>query len=304
MHRKPLVSILISSYNYETFLGTCIESALNQTYSPIEVIVVDDGSVDDSKAIMDSYGGKINAIYQENKGPMAAFNTGFAASCGEIICFLDSDDYFLPGKIARMVEVFKYHPGIDWFFHRLNVVDTSGAVKNLTRLKKTGKLEVQKYITRSGIMPVGNTGDSGLCFSRSLFQKMYPLPQERPLSVTDRYLKAIACATTKGYFDDQPLGAMRVHGQNIMSGSKNQQKISKIIRITISNAYWLQKKWPILSRYSNKIIGQGIGLFHKTGDIDPYHNRLLEKYLSAASLQDRLEIKLFEFYYRNVWNPG
>lgn len=82
------------------------------------MIVNDNGSADNSRAIMDRYGGRITACYQENKGPMGSYNSGFAASSGEIICILDSDDYIFPGKISRVVDVFRTYPDIGWFFRR------------------------------------------------------------------------------------------------------------------------------------------------------------------------------------------
>src|SRR5215831_18420961 len=101
-----LVSILINNYNYAQFLREAIESALSQTYSHVEIIVVDDGSTDESAEIISSYGSRVTAVYKENGGQTSAFNAGVAASRGDILCFLDSDDYFYAEKIARIVELF------------------------------------------------------------------------------------------------------------------------------------------------------------------------------------------------------
>ena len=95
---NPLVSVIIGNYNYGRFISEAIESALNQTYKNFELIVVDDGSTDNSREIIESYGDKLTAIFQENGGQGRAFNAGFAVSKGEIICFLDSDDYYYPEK--------------------------------------------------------------------------------------------------------------------------------------------------------------------------------------------------------------
>src|SRR5262245_48637316 len=102
----PLVSILINNYNYAQFLREAIESALSQSYSHVEIIVVDDGSTDQSREIISSYGSRLTAVYKENGGQTSAFNAGVLASRGDILCFLDSDDYYYPGKIARIVELF------------------------------------------------------------------------------------------------------------------------------------------------------------------------------------------------------
>ena len=80
VENNPLVSILINNYNYGYFLGAAIESALSQTYQNIEIIVVDDGSTDNSREIIAHYGNHIIPILKENGGQASAFNAGFAAS--------------------------------------------------------------------------------------------------------------------------------------------------------------------------------------------------------------------------------
>ena len=87
-----LVSIIINNYNYARYLAAAIDSALAQTWHPLEVIVVDDGSTDDSWAVIERYGDRVHAIRQPNGGQGAAYNAGFAASRGEWVMFLDSDD--------------------------------------------------------------------------------------------------------------------------------------------------------------------------------------------------------------------
>jgi glycosyltransferase involved in cell wall biosynthesis len=100
---KALVSIVIDNYNYARYLGAAIDSALAQTWRPLEVIVVDDGSTDDSWAVASRYGERIRAIRQANGGQGAAYNTGFAASRGEWVMFLDSDDLLDANAIARLM---------------------------------------------------------------------------------------------------------------------------------------------------------------------------------------------------------
>ncbi len=94
MTDTPLVSVIIDNYNYGRFLGAAIDSALNQTYPHIEVIVVDDGSTDDSRDVISLYGEQILPIFKDDGGQGSALNTGFKASGGEFIQFLDSDDYY------------------------------------------------------------------------------------------------------------------------------------------------------------------------------------------------------------------
>jgi hypothetical protein len=87
MDPQPLVSILINNYNYAHFVTEAIESALAQTYRHVEIIVVDDGSTDDSREVIGRFGNLVRMVAKENGGQASAFNAGFAASKGEIICF-------------------------------------------------------------------------------------------------------------------------------------------------------------------------------------------------------------------------
>jgi glycosyltransferase involved in cell wall biosynthesis len=102
---SPLVSIVIPTYNYGRFIGETIDSALAQSYSPMEVIVVDDGSTDDTRERLAGYGDRVRYIYQQNRGLSAARNTGIEAAHGEFIALLDSDDLWLPDKLEKQVAV-------------------------------------------------------------------------------------------------------------------------------------------------------------------------------------------------------
>lgn len=98
-----LVSVIIPTYNRAGTIRMAVDSALAQTYPDLEVIVVDDGSKDDSLAVLATYGDRIRVIPQANAGPSAARNRGVLEARGEIIAFLDSDDKWMPEKIARQV---------------------------------------------------------------------------------------------------------------------------------------------------------------------------------------------------------
>ena len=103
MKNQPLASVIIPTYNRQDTIVGSVESALAQTYGNLEVIVVDDGSTDGTVRTLDRFGGRIRVIRQRNAGPSAARNRGVAESNGEIVAFLDSDDHWLPEKIARQV---------------------------------------------------------------------------------------------------------------------------------------------------------------------------------------------------------
>jgi glycosyltransferase involved in cell wall biosynthesis len=108
----PLVTVVIPTYNYAHFLIETLESALVQTYSNFEVIVVDDGSTDDTRQRLEPYLDRIRYIYQENQGLSAARNTGIRAARGELIALLDSDDLWHPEKTEIQVRFLQEHPEV------------------------------------------------------------------------------------------------------------------------------------------------------------------------------------------------
>lgn len=108
----PRVSVVIAAYNGAAFLREAIDSALAQTYPNVEVIVVDDGSKDQSGAIATSYGDQIRYYYQKNAGTAAARNTGIRIATGDLIALLDQDDRWLPHKLERQVPLFRAEPNV------------------------------------------------------------------------------------------------------------------------------------------------------------------------------------------------
>ncbi len=109
---QPLVSVIMPAYNRETFIADAANSVLAQDYPALELIVVDDGSTDRTKEILRDYGDRILLLEQQNAGPAVARNRGLDRARGELIAFLDSDDLWLPGKIAAQVRHLQAHPEI------------------------------------------------------------------------------------------------------------------------------------------------------------------------------------------------
>ncbi|MCU0592459.1 MAG: glycosyltransferase [Desulfobacterales bacterium] len=106
----PQVSVIIPTYNRAGCLREAVDSVLAQEFRGFELIVVDDGSRDETPQLLQPYGDSIRVLRQENRGVSAARNAGIAGSRGELIAFLDSDDLWLPGKLARQVEFFRQNP--------------------------------------------------------------------------------------------------------------------------------------------------------------------------------------------------
>jgi glycosyltransferase involved in cell wall biosynthesis len=103
--RGPLVSVIIPTFNREAIIGDAIQSALQQTYSNIEVVVVDDVSSDNTAGVLAKFGDQIRTVVQKNAGPSAARNRGLELARGELIAYLDSDDTWLPNKLSEQVRL-------------------------------------------------------------------------------------------------------------------------------------------------------------------------------------------------------
>ena len=177
MNTPPLVSILINNYNYGRFLRDAIDSALAQTYPHIEVVVVDDGSTDNSREVIESYGNRIRSVLKENGGQGSAFNAGFAASKGDILCFLDSDDAFYPTKVERIVGEFASDLNVGWVTHALAITDEKRVETG--RFHSLGNSFRSDYrgAVRWGRIKISYPPTSGQCFSRKCMSIIAPLPQ-------------------------------------------------------------------------------------------------------------------------------
>src|SRR5215212_9115311 len=102
-----LASVVVNNFNYERFVAGAIESALEQTYGATEVVVVDDGSTDASREVIERYDGRVVSVFKDNGGQGSAFNAGFRASRGDVVLYLDADDMLLPAAVARAMERFR-----------------------------------------------------------------------------------------------------------------------------------------------------------------------------------------------------
>ena len=211
---KPLASIIITNYNYERFLSEAIESALNQSYQPIEVIVVDDGSTDRSRQLIADYGERVIPLLKENGGQGSAFNAGFEISQGKVICFLDADDILLPGAIESAVEL----------LHDLNVVQVHWPLCAIdAQGKSLGKLipdqplpegDLRDAHLKGGIEGYILSPTSGNAWSRHYLKQILPLPAIHYRFNADSYVAFLApfFGRLKRIIEYQAL--YRIHGDN------------------------------------------------------------------------------------------
>ena len=206
----PVVSILINNWNYGEYVGQAIETALGQTYPHVEVVVVDDGSTDHSHAVLAGYADRLTLILQERGGQPAAAATGLAASRGDIVMFLDADDFLEPDAAARVVAAWADDCAKVQF--RLSLVDGAGRRRGadppLHVPMPTGDL-VPEIATRGGYeTPV----TSGNAYPRGLLEQLFPVPHE--FRYFDPYLNMVAPFYGRVVSIDEELGAYRLHGRN------------------------------------------------------------------------------------------
>ena len=123
------ISIIIPNYNYEKFISRTIESIIMQDYPNIEIIIVDDGSSDNSFDIISKYlakyPDKIKAIKQQNMGQANAINTGLRQAEGEIIGWINSDDTYCKNSLDKVMNVFEHYPDIDIVYGNINIINTN-----------------------------------------------------------------------------------------------------------------------------------------------------------------------------------
>lgn len=302
---KPLVSILINNYNYGGYLSKAIDSAIDQTYPHVEVIVVDDGSTDNSREIISSYGDRIISVFKENGGQASAFNAGFAASKGEIICLLDSDDIFLPEKVAEIVKVFQTDKNLGWCFHPISLVNTKDLVEpTIDRFLKidTQDLSSVEFIDfRSkiveGQLPKFVPPTSGLCFSRLILSQILPMPESKGISVSDLYVKYVAIYLGKGCVFNAKLAIQRFHEDNFYTGQDTKKKQKTFAEYQSKTAYWMRVNFPKMTRTANKIFAKGLGSYLLTGSLESGDKKITNDYLDNVSLLEKAEILLRAFYF-------
>lgn len=136
----PLVSIIIPTYNRARLVCEAVESALGQTYPHVEVIVVDDGSTDDTRERIAAYGDRVRYLHQPNQGVSAARNHGFREARGEYVLFLDSDDLLVPDAIAILLTILRSDPALDAAFGDGEFVGPNG--NTLGRISQKRNLEL------------------------------------------------------------------------------------------------------------------------------------------------------------------
>ena len=215
----PRVSVVITTKDYARFLPQAIESVLRQSLasSHRELIVVDDGSVDDTAAVMKRFEGRVLYIYQENCGQAAALNAGLKVAGGEFVALLDADDYFYETKLEEVLRKFETHGHLGMVHHRLDVVNNEGSMTHTgpfrARLDE-GWLGEQLIRYGGTWNAFVSAATSALTFRRSALEEILPIPESDFRTMADGYLVTQMALRRPIGAVHRSLGAYRVHGKN------------------------------------------------------------------------------------------
>jgi glycosyltransferase involved in cell wall biosynthesis len=214
MHeRRPLATIVIVNYNYGKFVADAIDSALTQSYEPLEVIVVDDGSTDNSRQVISTYDKRVRIVFQDNGGQGSAYNAGWRAARGDFVLYLDSDDVLRPDAIAKTAEAFRRSDAVKVQFYLAQTDRNLEPLGFLLPSYPFSRLGPREQITNYGyyVSPPA----SGNAYRKSFLDEIMPIANvELYRNAADGYTTGLAGLA--GHIESIPetLGYYRIHGDN------------------------------------------------------------------------------------------
>jgi glycosyltransferase involved in cell wall biosynthesis len=212
------VSVIIPSYNSARFVAQAVDSVLAQTYPDFEVIVVDDGSTDDTQVVLAAYSGRIRYIRQENRGLAGARNTGFLASRGDYLLFLDSDDLIHPDKLALHVSLMEAEPASGLVYSAWQQINADGTqVLGEVRPNRQGQL-LKELLRRHFFFFASAAVLRRECLERvGLFDESLQWSED-----ADMWLRLARAGYAFGYID-LPLVQYRIHEDSMTANTSPEQ---------------------------------------------------------------------------------
>lgn len=214
------VSVLIDTYNHERFIEKAIASVLEQDFPAAdrEIIVIDDGSTDRTPEIVRRLEPRVRYIRKENGGQASAFNAGIPECRGEIIAFLDGDDYWLPGKLSRVAEVLAKNPAVGLVGHAIreslqNGTEHVAAPEQDERFRINSVAAARVFRLRKSYL-----GTSRMTLRADLARRMLPVPEALRIEA-DEYLFTLAAAMSEVVILREPLTCYVIHGANLYVGA-------------------------------------------------------------------------------------
>ena len=212
----PLVSVVVDTYNHEAFIADAITSILRQEYQlgAVEVLVVDDGSRDGTAKQLSPFADRVQIVRKENGGQASALNLGVALAKGDIIAFLDGDDWWHPRKLQAVVGYLLRNPTVGMVGHGIVEVAADGSQRAL----RPGELTCFNLKSESGPATFKRVacflGTSRLTCRRSVLERLLPIPEGLVIEA-DEYLFTLGGAVAEVAVLDEPLCYYRLHGDNL-----------------------------------------------------------------------------------------
>lgn len=252
----PAVTVVITSYNYARYIGAAVESALAQT-RPCEVIVVDDGSTDDSVKVLQQFGSRIRLILKRNGGEASAMHVGAMAATGDFVIFLDSDDLLYPKCAAEAAKhAARGTSKVQW---RLDVIGADSENLNNPFPVYPPGLSPERVMELSlakGCYPT--PCNTGIAYSREFLRRVLPVSDERLAHNGDVYLSRLAPLYGRVVTLPMAMGAYRSHGSNFWEAANRAERYSMYVAHEIaaqevfrSHAVALGFRLPPARQYGN-----------------------------------------------------
>jgi glycosyltransferase involved in cell wall biosynthesis len=213
----PLVSVIVPVFNNGRFIGPALESLFRQTYPEErrEIIVVDDGSTDDTPEILKKYGQHIFHIRQEHRGVAGARNAGISCARGELITFLDSDDLWYEERLQRVVGKFLENPAAGMVYHPVELINSEGGTIKKNFYSAFGYKEgISGWVANEVASGKIFSGGSSFSFRKDIVAMVSPSPEDVRRG-EDYYMTVISsCYGPVGYIP-HILGKYRLHDGNL-----------------------------------------------------------------------------------------
>ena len=235
MIKNVKFSVLITNFNYSKYLEAAVQSVLEQEFKSFEVIIVDDGSTDESRKYLRSINdSRVQVILKENGGQASAFNTGWAKARGEYIAFLDSDDVWARNKL-KIIHELLLTKNIAVIQHQMSIIDSAGDDVKRAPVGSwipSGLFDMEKFV-RMTHSPPTLTATSAIILSRKAADTVFPISKSFRISA-DVPLVTKPITTGPYFYLKQVLGEYRIHGNNnfaIADVAKNDTKV-RIRRLT------------------------------------------------------------------------
>jgi glycosyltransferase involved in cell wall biosynthesis len=237
------VSVIIPTHNHARFVGQAIESALAQTLPPREIIIVDDGSTDDTPRVLEGYADRVSVIRQQNQGVAVARNAGVKLAMGDLVAFLDADDVWLPAKLERQVRRFLSEPELGLVHCGMEEIDASGS-------RLTQKVDgMEGWVADELLLfrrPVILGGGSGAMIPRTVFEEVGGFDTALSTSADWDLYYRIARQYQVGFVAEVLL-QYRLHGSNMHSNIRSMKRdmlhgYDKAFNNPVGQLNWLRRR--------------------------------------------------------------